>query len=154
MVCIRSPKRSAAYYANLRDCTPSKDAPLRLVSTAVVEDPSIALVVASVRYLVQPNLKSSAVLRLCLNKNDRSQSSPRAQFVECAVMEENLVLEQTGLACQSRSIKYDTTGWAQPRSRAWKASICPQAINATAAAKPANFLEANDLFLSGGYRYT
>jgi hypothetical protein len=49
---MRSLARSGAYYANLRDCTPSKDAPLRLVSTAVVEDPGIALVVAFVRSIV------------------------------------------------------------------------------------------------------
>jgi hypothetical protein len=59
------------------------DAPLRVFSIDVVEAPSIALVVASRSCLVQPNLKSYAILyRFRLKKNARSQSSPRAQFAE------------------------------------------------------------------------
>jgi hypothetical protein len=45
---------AGVYYANLRDCTPSKDASLRPVCTAVVEDLSIALAVAFVRSIVGP----------------------------------------------------------------------------------------------------
>jgi hypothetical protein len=51
------PPRIAAYYANLRDFSPS-NAPLRVFSIEVAEAPSIALVVSTRSLLGSADLKS------------------------------------------------------------------------------------------------
>jgi hypothetical protein len=63
------------------------NAPLRVFSTEVVEAPSIALVVATRSLLGSAELEKLGDSLAFVSKKARSQSSPRAQFAECAVME-------------------------------------------------------------------
>src|SRR6266850_3429538 len=78
LVCIGSPARSAAYYANLRDCAPSNEGGVlsRLSRwwRLRISRPSLSRFAAWAR----PNLKSPAgvLYGFRFNKNARGQSSP------------------------------------------------------------------------------
>jgi hypothetical protein len=124
-VCIGSLARSAAYYANLRDCAPSNEGNVlsrlsrwwRLRTSR----PSLSQFAAWARR----NLKSSAAVLhdFRLNKNDRGQSSPGLNSRKSALMERPLLAQgghslicPSPLSANSRSRPYSISSSARAGS--------------------------------------